>query len=668
MGSLVYYNDNDPFVIDWLRGLIRAGKLPDGDLDDRSIEEVQPDDLVGYRQVHLFAGIGGWPLALQWAGWPADKPIWTASCPCPIVSSAGKQTICPRCTSKNIVWCPRRTGYALCGNCQNAWFADARHLWPECWRLAAICRPERIFGEQSESPDGWNWVASVQASLEILGYSVGVSDLPASGIGAPHRRQRIYWVADSSSERRRTGHRSTHGELHGDKPAGIRGDGGGGMADTNGERRKREEIYAGRGGPEQTKTDESRIVDRLADTDGRQGQQDTRAIHGIQRREGREEKDHESGCTGEDARGMADSSGKYGRTGTGGEDGTETVHSGGVVDSIKSGLEGHAGDGDGGDEPRRHDAQKGRPVAETSAFSGMENSRCPTGEHEGHPDEGRGIKETDQGREADNACGSSGDGTGASGGLGDSESGEQWWIRESSEGGRREIKIGGSGAWDDIEFIPCTDGRWRPVGAIESDILLLADGFWYRMADVYSAIISQAIRGVEVYAGETETRPDKVLLMVQEEIGTEAFQREIGRQEFIFEKEVLLTFLRDILSALNGTTDCGSSQEACPQDRKIELRDLRNVIESECPSYRWQPNEQQTGESSTPLRELSFFLARCCQACGDCESRTNATYLPVSTTVVTARVGMLRGLGNAIVPQVGAEFIRAFMEIRDIQP
>ena len=108
-----YYNEIDPFAVAWLRDLIREGHLPAGDVDDRSIAEVQPSDLKGYTGVHLFAGIGGWPLALQWAGWPAARPVWTGSCPCQPFSTAGKA----------------------------GGTADPRHLWPEFQRLIEACAP-----------------------------------------------------------------------------------------------------------------------------------------------------------------------------------------------------------------------------------------------------------------------------------------------------------------------------------------------------------------------------------------------------------------------------------------------------------------------------------------------------------------------------------------------
>ena len=189
-----YYNDNDPYILEWVRNLIKAGLISDGEVDGRSITEVKSEDIKGFIQCHFFCGIGGWSYALRLAGWPDDRPVWTASCPCPPFSVAGKQAKCPECKSACLVWCPRRTGFAICADCEHAWLADARHLWPEVWRLASESRPGCIFGEQVDSLGALVWLAAVSASLEILGYATGAEGLPASSVGAPHIRQRLWWV------------------------------------------------------------------------------------------------------------------------------------------------------------------------------------------------------------------------------------------------------------------------------------------------------------------------------------------------------------------------------------------------------------------------------------------------------------------------------------------
>lgn len=174
-----YYNEFDPKAAAWLRELIKNKLIPDGIVDTRSIADVQPNDLKQYTQCHFFAGIGGWSLALRLAGWPSDRPVWTGSCPCQPFSAAGKQL----------------------GT------ADERHLWPIFHHLIAQCRPPVVFGEQVASKLGRNWLAGVRGDLEGVGYAVGAADLCAPGVGAPHIRQRLYWVADTQGdgrEQRRT--------------------------------------------------------------------------------------------------------------------------------------------------------------------------------------------------------------------------------------------------------------------------------------------------------------------------------------------------------------------------------------------------------------------------------------------------------------------------------
>jgi DNA (cytosine-5)-methyltransferase 1 len=167
-----YYNEIDPFAAEWLRELIKAGHIAPGDVDERSIEDVTPSDLAGYMQCHFFAGIGGWSHALRLAGWPDDQAVWTGSCPCQPFSAAGK----------------------------GGGFADERHLWPAFHWLIEQCRPDVIFGEQVARKAGLEWLDLVSTDLEAAGYTVGSAVTAACGFGAPHIRQRLYWLADASGE------------------------------------------------------------------------------------------------------------------------------------------------------------------------------------------------------------------------------------------------------------------------------------------------------------------------------------------------------------------------------------------------------------------------------------------------------------------------------------
>jgi DNA (cytosine-5)-methyltransferase 1 len=163
-----YYNEIEPYAADWLRELIKKGHIADGIVDTRSIVAVEAADLRDFDQCHFFAGIGVWSHALRLAGWPDDQPVWTGSCPCQPFSAAGK--------GKGV--------------------EDERHLWPEFYRLIAECSPPVVFGEQVASKDGLGWLDAVHADLEASGYAVGAADLCAAGVGAPHIRQRLWFVGE----------------------------------------------------------------------------------------------------------------------------------------------------------------------------------------------------------------------------------------------------------------------------------------------------------------------------------------------------------------------------------------------------------------------------------------------------------------------------------------
>jgi len=170
MATKAYYNEIDPYAAQWLRNLMAAGHIPTGDVDERSITDVQPMDLEGYMQCHFFAGIAGWSYALQLAGWPDDRPVWTGSCPCQPFSVAGLQK----------------------GR------DDDRLLWPHFFRLIRECRPEIVMGEQVAGKAGYAWFDEVRSDLESEDYACNGVDIPACAVNAPHLRQRLYWVASDT--------------------------------------------------------------------------------------------------------------------------------------------------------------------------------------------------------------------------------------------------------------------------------------------------------------------------------------------------------------------------------------------------------------------------------------------------------------------------------------
>lgn len=168
-----FYNEVEPFAVEWMRELERRGHIEAGVVDARPIQEVLPED-VDEKRAHFFAGIAGWSAALRLAGVADGDPrVWTGSCPCQPFSVAGRG---------------RGT-------------ADERHLWPEWFRLIDACRPALVFGEQVASPAGLGWLDAVFADLEGAGYSCRAADLCAAGVGAPHRRQRLFFVAYAHGSR-----------------------------------------------------------------------------------------------------------------------------------------------------------------------------------------------------------------------------------------------------------------------------------------------------------------------------------------------------------------------------------------------------------------------------------------------------------------------------------
>lgn len=168
-----YYNEIEPSAVLWLQAAMDAGIIMQGDIDTRPIQEVKPDDLRGYTQHHFFAGIGGWSIALRLAGWPDDRPVWTGSCPCQPFSTAGRQK----------------------GQ------SDERHLWSVWFKLIRESSPATVFGEQVANAIAKGWLDSVYDDMEGEGYAVASAVLPACGVGAPHKRDRLWFVADKSGKR-----------------------------------------------------------------------------------------------------------------------------------------------------------------------------------------------------------------------------------------------------------------------------------------------------------------------------------------------------------------------------------------------------------------------------------------------------------------------------------
>lgn len=162
-----YYNEFNPQAAAWLRELIKQKLIADGEVDERSIVDVEASDIRGFTQCHWFAGVGGWSYSLRLAGIPDDFPVWSASLPCQPFSCAGNQQ------GKN----------------------DDRHLLPHYLELVRQCKPTIQLGEQVEGAIKHGWLDDLSKELGILGYETAFSIIPAAAVGAPHIRSRLYWAA-----------------------------------------------------------------------------------------------------------------------------------------------------------------------------------------------------------------------------------------------------------------------------------------------------------------------------------------------------------------------------------------------------------------------------------------------------------------------------------------
>jgi DNA (cytosine-5)-methyltransferase 1 len=169
-----FYNDINDEACDWMRDLIHARLIPDGVVSNTPIQNINPHDLVNFTQCHFFCGISGWPLALQLAGIPPERPLWTGSCPCQPFSVGSEEQL---------------------------GVADERHLWPAFDALIEARRPPVVFGEQVANAINHGWLDEVLTCLGNKDYSTGAAILPANLMGADHERKRLYWSAYASGPR-----------------------------------------------------------------------------------------------------------------------------------------------------------------------------------------------------------------------------------------------------------------------------------------------------------------------------------------------------------------------------------------------------------------------------------------------------------------------------------
>ena len=166
-----FYHDIEPYCCKVLRERINDGDLPNGTVVEGDVRELEPKDLEGYRQIHLFAEIGGFALGLANAGF--EGQILTAGFPCQDISLAGK-------------------GAGLAGKRSG--------LWWETLAAVSVVRPPVVLLENVAALLR-RGVDAVLGSLASIGYDAQWHCIPASYVGACHRRDRIWIVANPLGRR-----------------------------------------------------------------------------------------------------------------------------------------------------------------------------------------------------------------------------------------------------------------------------------------------------------------------------------------------------------------------------------------------------------------------------------------------------------------------------------
>jgi len=162
----------------------------------------------------LFSGIGGFDLAAEWAGWqnvfhcelnPFSQKVLKYHFP----QSISYENIITTDFSIHKGAIDIISGGFPCQPYSSAGkrlgTADNRHLWPQMLRAIREIQPSWVVGENVRGLTNWNGGVvfdQVQTDLEIEGYEVTPFLLPACAVNAPHRRDRIWFVAYSQNNGR----------------------------------------------------------------------------------------------------------------------------------------------------------------------------------------------------------------------------------------------------------------------------------------------------------------------------------------------------------------------------------------------------------------------------------------------------------------------------------
>jgi DNA (cytosine-5)-methyltransferase 1 len=159
----------------------------------------------------LFSGIGGFDLAAEWMGWDNIFHCEWMPFPRKVLNHYWPNSISYEDITKTDFTIHRGTIDILTGGfpCQPYSSAgkrlgkeDERHLWPHMLRVISEVKPTYVVGENVRGLTNWNGgvvFEEVCADLESQGYTVQPILLPACAVGAPHRRDRVWFIAANTN-------------------------------------------------------------------------------------------------------------------------------------------------------------------------------------------------------------------------------------------------------------------------------------------------------------------------------------------------------------------------------------------------------------------------------------------------------------------------------------
>ena len=198
----------------------------------------------------LFSGIGGFDLAARWMGWETKWYSEIDPYACRVMQKHFPEA---RSVGDIAAWRPNGDDAVdlICGGfpCQPVSLAgkglaqeDERWLWPEFARVLGILRPRYVVVENVPGLRS-RGMGDVLGDLATLGYDAEWESIPASAVGAPHLRDRVWIVANANGEIGSTTSRRSNTRSNGrNDPQGRGAKSGGRMADPNSEQTDRPSV------------------------------------------------------------------------------------------------------------------------------------------------------------------------------------------------------------------------------------------------------------------------------------------------------------------------------------------------------------------------------------------------------------------------------------------